>query len=118
MVKLAQGKAKVSRVRRWKARDLAVIVLAGQQGLRVGEIAGLLVGHLERLSEGILYVPTLKLRDRERGTLDESLVDDGVKAALERYARTLPRDGRTRRSASSCCPGCWKVSTGSPPAPI
>ena len=41
MVQLAQGRAKVSRKSRWKARDLAILVLAGQQGLRVGEIAAL-----------------------------------------------------------------------------
>ena len=94
MVQLAQGRAKVSRKRRWKARDLAVLVLAGQQGLRVGEIAALEVGHLERLSEGILYVPTLKLREHERGTLDESLVDAGVRTALQRYVRSLPAEVR------------------------
>ncbi|MBN1444424.1 MAG: site-specific integrase [Planctomycetes bacterium] len=94
MVALAQGKARVSRSRRWKARDLAVLVLAGQQGLRVGEIAALRIGHLERLTEGILYVPTLKLRERERGTVDESLVDRGVQAALERYLRTIDAAAR------------------------
>ena len=88
MVTLAQGRTKVTRVKRWKARDLAVLVLAGQQGLRVGEIAALNVEHLERLSEGILYVPTLKLRGAEKGTVDESLIDDGVRVALERYMRT------------------------------
>ena len=40
MVKLAMGKAKVSRKQRWKQRDLAILLLAGQQGLRVGEILG------------------------------------------------------------------------------
>jgi len=34
-------------------------------------------------------VPTLKLRGDERNSLDESLVDDGVRTALERYMRTL-----------------------------
>ena len=92
MVSLAKGKAKVSRKARWKARDLAILVLAGQQGLRVSEIAGLRMGHLERLAEGILYVPTAKLKGAERGSLDESLVDDGVKVALERYIKTLPAD--------------------------
>ena len=94
MVKLAMGKAKVSRKRRWKARDLAVLLLAGQQGLRVGEIRALRMEHLERVKEGILLVPTLKLREGERGTLDESLVDAGVQAALERYSRTLPAEVR------------------------
>lgn len=90
MVKLAQGRAQVTRTRRWKARDLAVIVLAGQQGLRVCEIAALEIGHLERLSEGILYVPTAKLRGVERGTIDETLIDEGVRVAIQRYLRTLP----------------------------
>ena len=39
MIAIAQSREKVSRTRRWKARDLAILVLAGQQGLRVGEIA-------------------------------------------------------------------------------
>ena len=90
MVKLAQGRAQVTRTRRWKARDLSVMVLAGQQGLRVCEIAALQICHLDRLGEGILYVPTAKLRGTERGAIDESLVDDGVRVAIERYLRTLP----------------------------
>jgi integrase len=94
MVALAQGRAKVSRKARPKARDLAVLVLAGQQGLRVGEIGGLRMEHVERIAEGILLVPTLKLSEEERGTLDESLVDDGVRVALERYLRTLPAEAR------------------------
>ncbi len=94
MVALAQGKARVSRKTRWKARDLAVLILAGQQGLRVGEIAALRLGHLERLAEGILYVPTSKLREGERGTLDESLIDKGVQVVLERYLRTVPAEIR------------------------
>lgn len=92
MVKRAQNRIQLGRTRRWKARDLAVLVLAAQQGLRVCEIAGLQIGHLERLREGILYVPTAKLRGAERGTIDESLVDDGVRVALERYLRTLPAE--------------------------
>lgn len=92
MVALAQGRAKVSRKARPKARDLAILVLAGQQGLRVGEIAALRLGHLERLADGILYVPTLKLREGERGSLDESLIDQGVQVALERYLRSLPAE--------------------------
>lgn len=46
--------------------------------------------HLERLSEGIIYVPTLKLGERERATVDESLVERGVEAAIDRYVRTIP----------------------------
>ena len=94
MVSLAQGRAKVSRKARPKARDLAILVLAGQQGLRVGEIARLEMGNLEKLSEGILYVPTLKLREGQRGTLDESLVDEGVRVALERYLKSVPPEIR------------------------
>ena len=97
MVALAQNKAQVGRTRRLKPRDLAVLVLAGQQGLRVGEIAGLRMEHLERLAEGILYVRTLKLRSRaEQSSVDESLIDDGVRAALERYIRTVPAEIRSQ----------------------
>jgi integrase len=94
MVALAQSKAKVSRKSRPKARDLAVIVLAGQQGLRVSEIAAMRIGYLERLSEEIIFVPTSKLREHEQGTLDESLIDRGVQVALERYLRTIPKEIR------------------------
>lgn len=89
MTARAQGKGRVTRKRQDKPRDLAILLLAGQQGLRVGEIAGLSLGDLERVREGILSVRTLKLRNP---TIDECLVDQGVRAALERYLRTLPTD--------------------------
>ncbi len=94
MIGIAQGRAKVSRKTRWKARDLAVLTLSGQAALRVGEVAALRIGDLERIGEGILYVRTLKLRGSERGCLDESLVDQGVQVALQRYCRALPPEVR------------------------
>ena len=39
-------------------------------------------------------MPTLKLRRADRGTLDEALVDDGVRVALQRYLRTVPAEIR------------------------
>jgi integrase len=110
MVALAQGRAKVSRKARPKARDLAVLLLAGQQGLRVGEIARLRMEHVERIAEGILLVPTLKLREEERGVLDETLVDDGVRTALQRYLRTLPAEAREEEGQ----PLFWNARTGLP----